>query len=169
MAATSGADGFTPDQLRNIETAQRYARRLVSQEIWDTGPVQGWKPEYTGDPQDHLSRIFAKSSAARAADPLAAPQGMRASRPGYGELKPDNTVITVSADTTCDIAPVGARIRCGKPGTERWFFGCPHEHIGYADVCTGHLFLRGNPWTCDRCRKLTGKTVYAKVMKTEKI
>lgn len=93
------------------------------------------------------------------ADPLAPPEPPA--------CKPDNTELAISDDTSCDIAPRNftglSGPRCGKPGVIRFFFGCPHEHIGYADVCAAHQGLDKINWTCHKCGAV------AEVVKTEKL
>jgi hypothetical protein len=85
--------------------------------------------------------------------------------PAPPPCKPDNTVIVISEDTTCDVRTWGSSLpgtRCGKPGVKRLFYGCEREHVGYADACTEHAGALGFTWSC-HC----GTT--AKVMKTEPI
>lgn len=77
-------------------------------------------------------------------DPLAPPQ-----RP---PCKPDNTVLVISADTSCDVRAInGAALpggRCGRPGVIRQYHACEHEHLGYADICAQHVARAGETWEC---------------------
>jgi hypothetical protein len=91
-------------------------------------------------------------------DPLAPPE--------REPCKPDNTEITLSADTTCDVEHVnGVRVpggRCGRPGVVRKFWGCGHEHIGYVDICAAHHGQLSEIWTCHCGAQI-------QIMKTEPI
>lgn len=82
-------------------------------------------------------------------DPLAPPAGYV----HPGEAKPIE-------DTGCDVTEAAtlllpAPARCRQPGVLRVWFGCPREHVGFADVCARHRLpvLSGFPARCDNCAK----------------
>jgi hypothetical protein len=83
-------------------------------------------------------------------DPLAPPDG-------YAH---DPELDKSLADTQCDVREQqylipGISTRCDKDGILRIWFGCPKEHVGFADVCSRHRFavLAGFPAKCDRCER----------------
>jgi hypothetical protein len=82
-------------------------------------------------------------------DPLAPPDGYRHN----DDDKP-------LEDTGCDVREQATFLmpdpqRCNKDGILRIWFGCPREHMGFADVCSRHRFavLTGFPANCDRCQR----------------
>ena len=82
---------------------------------------------------------------------------------GYDPLAPPAGYVHDAAtkdlsDTSCDVQEqetflLPKQTRCGNPGILRIWFGCPREHIGFADVCSRHRFpvLAGFPAQCGNC------------------
>lgn len=80
-------------------------------------------------------------------DPLAPPAGYQHD----GDGKPLD-------DRRCDVAEAPSVLlpvnrRCAFQGVFRIWFGCPREHMGFADVCARHRYeiLAGFPAACARC------------------
>lgn len=80
-------------------------------------------------------------------DPLAPPEGYTVTEIGK-----------FLEDTQCDVASapfygLAFETRCTGEGVIRIWFGCPHEHVGFADVCSQHKteVMLGFPAQCARC------------------
>jgi hypothetical protein len=99
------------------------------------------------------------------ADPLAPPDG----------YVHDEAAAKPLADTQCDVREQPyfhheISTRCNKDGILRIWFGCPREHMGFADVCSRHRFavLTGFPANCERCQR-GGEPSRSVIIKQEEI
>lgn len=76
-------------------------------------------------------------------------------------------------DTGCDVHEQATLLlpdakRCAKPGVARIWFGCPREHMGFADLCSRHRLpvLAGFPARCDNCAR-AGEPSQSKIIRQD--
>jgi hypothetical protein len=102
-------------------------------------------------------------------DPLAPPEGYGERPAGNGPVTPGND------DGKCDVHEAGPLaffgvppVRCARPAVVRVWIACPHEHIGFVDLCPGHQYVTAGLPACGRC-KAAGESSVMAILRREPV